>query len=77
MVDQGDAEWVVVSIWPEGFTPSALQSLLGEHAPVCVLGMAADGSQAKIACAGSREETRNGLSLDDLIAILHRRSESF
>lgn len=68
-----EAQWVVVSTGTEGRIPGAVEPLLVEGAPLCILGMAADGSQAKIVCTGSPEETRDGLSLDDLIAILQRR----
>ena len=67
------AQWVVVSTGTEGRVPGAVESLLVDGSPLCILGMAADGSQAKIVCTGSPEETRDGLSLDDLIAILQRR----
>jgi hypothetical protein len=72
LINQTEAEWVITSIWPEGFLPSAVRSLV-EHSSLCILGLAANGSQAKIVCADSLEETREGLSLDDLIAILQRR----
>jgi hypothetical protein len=70
LVDQCGAQWVVVSIWPEGFAPSMVQSLLLDRPTLSVLGMAADGSHAKIARTGSTEEIEEGLSLDDLIAIM-------
>jgi hypothetical protein len=35
--------------------------------------MAPDGSQAKIVCGDFAQETRDGLSLEDLVAILKRR----
>jgi hypothetical protein len=67
------AQWVVVSTGTEGRVPSAVQSLLVEGSSLCILGMAADGSQAKILRTGSPEETREGLSLDDLVATLQRK----
>lgn len=70
LAGQIEAQWVIVSIWPEGLLPSAVRSLLVEHSTLCILGIAADGSQAKIACEGSTEDLRDGLSLDDLLAIL-------
>jgi hypothetical protein len=73
LVNQTAAQWVIVSIWPERLKPSAVQSLLVGSSSLCVLGLTADGSQAKIICTDSTEETREGLSLDDLIAILQRR----
>lgn len=72
LAGQIEAQWVIVSIWPEGLLPSAVQSLLVKYSSLCVLGMAADGSRAKIACESSTEDLRDGLSLDDLLAILKR-----
>jgi DNA-binding NarL/FixJ family response regulator len=74
MVDQSEPQWVIVSIWPEGSVPSVIQPLLGKPTPPGILGMAADGSQVKVMTAGTPEETRGGLSLDDLIAILNKRA---
>jgi hypothetical protein len=73
LVNRSEAQWVIVSIWPKGSLSGAVQSLITEHPALCILGMAADGSQARIICPGFTEETRHGLSLDDLIAILHKR----
>lgn len=75
LVNETEAQWVITSIWPEGTLPSAVQSLLAERSSVCILGMAANGSQAKIARTGSGEENRDGLSLHDLIAILRGGGE--
>ena len=73
LLSQTEAQWVIVSIWPGGLLPSMVRSLLVDHSSLCILGMASDGSQAKIVCGDLIQETRDGLSLDDLIAILKRR----
>ena len=70
LVNQSKAQWVIVSIWPEGPVPRTVQSLLLEHSSLGILGMSGDGSRAKIMCNNSAEQARDGLSLDDLIAIL-------
>ena len=70
LIQQTDAQWVIVSLWPEGLVPSAIESLLTEHSSVCILGMAADGSQARIVRAESPEEDLHNLSLGKLIAVL-------
>jgi hypothetical protein len=75
LVSHSKAQWVIVSIWPEGFVPNAVQSLLVERSTLCVLGMAADGSEAKIICKGSTEEMLDELSLGGLIAILQKGGE--
>ena len=73
LVDETEVQWIITSAWPEGRPPSAVQSLLAGRSSVCILGMAADGSQARIVCADATEETREGLSLEDLLTILHTR----
>jgi AmiR/NasT family two-component response regulator len=72
-VEATDAGWVVVPMWPDDRLPEGLMHLVATHPAVCLLGMAADGSQAKIRCAGSPEKVLKGLSLDDLIATLHNQ----
>ena len=73
LLNQTEAQWIIVSIWPEGLLPGTFRSLLMNHSSLCILGMASDGSQAKILCGDLTQETRDGLSLDDLIAILQGR----
>jgi hypothetical protein len=73
LIGQSEAQWVIVSIWSEGTVPSALKSVLARRSALCILGLAADGSQAKVVCPGSNEDTRTRLSLDELIAILRKR----
>ena len=73
LLNQTEAQWVIVSIWPEGLLPGTVRSLLVNHSSLCILGMAPDGSQAKIVCGDFAQETRDGPSLDDLIAILKGR----
>jgi DNA-binding NarL/FixJ family response regulator len=73
LLNQTEAQWVIVSIWPDKLLPSTVRSLLASHSSLCILGIAADGSQAKIACGDFTQETRDELSLDELIAILNKR----
>jgi hypothetical protein len=70
LIQQTDARWVIVSLWPEGLLPGALESLLTEHSSVCIMGVAADGSQARIKRAKCPEEDLHNLSLSKLIAVL-------
>ncbi len=72
LLNQTEAQWVIVSIWPGRLLPGMVRSLLVDHSSLCILGMAPDGSQSKIVCGDFAQETRDGLSLDDLIAILKR-----
>ena len=73
LLNTTEAQWVIVSIWPNGLLPGVVRSLLGNNSSLCILGMASDGSRAKIVCGDLVQETRDGLSLDDLITILNRR----
>ena len=74
LLPETGAEWAIVSLWPEGLAPRALQVLLLDQPALSILGMAADGSHAKIARLVTKEEARDGLSLDELLAILRRRT---
>ncbi|MGC9334741.1 MAG: hypothetical protein ACP5JJ_11365 [Anaerolineae bacterium] len=71
-VEQNNADWVIVSLWQDGEMPYPLENLLVEHPTTCLLGMAADGSHAKIRCATRDDTALNSLSLDDLLTILRR-----
>jgi DNA-binding NarL/FixJ family response regulator len=77
LISQSEAQWVVVSIWPEGMVPSAIRSLLRGRSTLRILGLAADGSQARIACSERDQDTRGGLSLDELIDILETRGVNY
>lgn len=70
LLRQTHAQWIIVSLWPEGLVPSAIESLLVEHSSVRVLGMAGDGSQARIKRAEFTEQELCNLSLSRLIAVL-------
>ena len=73
LLNKTEAQWVIVSIWPDGLLPGVVRSLLVSNSSICILGMASDGGRAKIVCGDLVQKTRDGLSLDDLIAILKRR----
>jgi DNA-binding NarL/FixJ family response regulator len=77
LISQSEAQWVVVSMWPEGTVPSAIRSLLTGCSALRILGLAADGSQAKITCSQCDQDTRGGLSLDELIDILEARGGNY
>jgi hypothetical protein len=69
-----EAEWVIVSLWPKGSLPPNLEVLLTEYPLICLLGVAADGSQARVKCLGQPEQALSGLTLDELVAILSSRA---
>jgi DNA-binding NarL/FixJ family response regulator len=70
MLTQMDPQWVVVSLLPNGKIPGAFRSLLADHPSTGVVGLAADGSQAKIWCAGLLQKKMSRFSLDELLATL-------
>jgi DNA-binding NarL/FixJ family response regulator len=72
-VEQTNAQWVIVSLWRNGDFPEAFRSLLVKHPALCLLGLAADGSQAIIRCPGAAEFAVSNLSLESLFAALRSR----
>jgi hypothetical protein len=48
MVEETHAQWVIVSLLPDGEVPEVADTLLAEHPSVAVLAVAADGSQVRI-----------------------------
>lgn len=71
---QTDAQWVIVSRPPNGKLPEVVESLLLKHPLVRILSVATDGSQVRMKWLESHEQVLDGSSLDELIAILRRRS---
>ncbi len=70
-IEQAGAEWVILPLWTDGQLPSVLDAVLNEHPEVSLLGLAKDGSAAKLQrSAGSPEELLPGISLDELILTL-------
>jgi DNA-binding NarL/FixJ family response regulator len=67
-----EAEWVIVSLLPDGKIPEMVESSLIAHPSVRVLALAADGSQVKMKWIEPREKILDDLSMDELIAILRK-----
>ena len=72
-VEQTEAQWVIVSLWRNGDFPETLRSLMLEHPALCLLGLAADGSQAMVRCPGLSDTPVADLSLEGLFAALRSR----
>jgi DNA-binding NarL/FixJ family response regulator len=72
-VEQSKADWVIVSLWRDGEMPHSLENLLAEHPSTCLLGMAADGSRARVRCSTAADTNLDGLSLADLLATLRSK----
>jgi DNA-binding NarL/FixJ family response regulator len=69
-VEQTDAQWVIVSMWRNNDFPETLHSLTVEHPALCLLGLAADGSQVIVRCPGAAEVAVSNPSLESLFAAL-------
>ena len=67
-----EAEWVIVSLPPDGKIPETVESSLTTHPSVRVLAVATDGSQVRIKWLESHEEPLGDVSLNELIAVLRR-----
>jgi len=72
-VEQTQPQWVIVSMWRNGKLPDLLRNLVAEYPALCLIGLAADGSQAKVHCPGLTEQAAHGMSLDSLFATLRSR----
>lgn len=70
------ADWVVVSLLPNGEFPAYADLLIGLHPQIGVLAVAWDGSQIKVKGNNLVEEELVGISLQDLLTILHFFSRS-
>lgn len=71
---EAQADWVIVSLDPDGEIPNGVESLLAEHPSVCVLAVAKDASCVRVAWREHHEDRLDGLSLVEFLTILHRRS---
>jgi hypothetical protein len=69
-IERTAPHWVILSLSPEGNMPQAADIVVRRHSTVRVLGMTIDGSQAKVKCNPSREESLGSLSLRELMVIL-------
>lgn len=69
-IEQTGAQWVVVSLPPDGKMPAVVESLLAAYPSLRVLAVANDGSQIKMRWVEPHEQTLESLSLDELIAVL-------
>ena len=71
-IAETEAEWVIVSLPPDGNMPELVDSALAAHSSVRFLAMATDGSQVRIKWLESHEEPMGDVSLNELIAVLRR-----
>lgn len=76
VISQTRADWVVVTLLPNGELPSYADLLISLHPRIGVLAVAWDGSQVKVKSCSMLEEELVGISLKDLLMILHFTSRS-
>lgn len=74
VIEQTGAQWVIMAFPPEGEMPEMAESLLTAYPSVRIMAVATDGSQVTMKWLESHERTLDGLSLDELIAVLRRGS---
>ncbi len=73
MLAETGAEWVIVSLTPSGQMPEGIEPLLVTCPSLRILGVAGDGSRVHIKWVEFHEESLEGLSLDELSALLCTR----
>jgi DNA-binding NarL/FixJ family response regulator len=77
LVDETDAQWVIVSLSPNCELPDSVSSLVASHPAMGIVGVAADGSVVKIQRGGQAEAAAAALSLDQLVAALTQQPALF
>ena len=71
-VEETGAEWVIVSLPPDGRIPERAEAVLASHPSINLLAVAMDGSQIKLKWIGPQEKDINCASLEDLMNVLHQ-----
>ena len=74
LIQQTDADWIIVSFSPSEGVPADAKALLHSHPSVSVLAVSRDGSRVRMRWVKAQEKVLDGLTLADLIELLHKRS---
>ncbi len=69
-IERTRAHWIIVPLFANGEWPPTVETLLTTYPTVCCLGLTADGRHVKAKWMESSEKTLDGLTLDELRAIL-------
>jgi hypothetical protein len=69
-VEQTRAQWIIVPLSADGELVPPVENLLTTHTTVRLLAVTTDGSHVKAKWIEPRERSLDGLSLDELRAIL-------
>jgi hypothetical protein len=70
VIDRTQPQWVVVSLLPNGRLPGYAHGLPALYPRVGIVAVAGDGSRVKVKSGDLFERDLEGISLDDLLAIL-------
>jgi DNA-binding NarL/FixJ family response regulator len=74
MIQQTDADWVLMTLLPNDCLPEGAHSLLHNHPSLAVFALAADGSHAKMKWEDFKESILKDISLEELIWVLRDRT---
>lgn len=69
------ANWVVVSLQPNGEFPDSMQRILNHFPNLGIMAISSDGSQAKARCGDVYEKDLTHLSLNELVAMFRSQTE--
>lgn len=69
-LDRTRAQWVIVSLPPDGTSASVVDHLLAAHPSVRVMNLATDGSHLTMQWVEPHQQTLDELSMSELIALL-------
>ena len=69
-IEQTHAHWIIVPLSADGALPPTVETLLTTYPTIHCLAVTADGHHIKAKWLGSPEKTLDGLTLDELHAIL-------
>ncbi|HZD55371.1 MAG TPA: hypothetical protein VE136_01510 [Anaerolineales bacterium] len=70
IIDRTRPQWVVVTLLPNGGLPGYAHGLPALYPRVGIVAVAGDGSRVKVKSGDAFERDLEGISLDDLLAIL-------
>jgi hypothetical protein len=69
-LDRTGAQWVIVSLPPDGTVATGLDRLLAAYPSVRLMNVATDGSHVTMQWVEPREQTLDALSMSELIELL-------
>ncbi len=70
VLDRTGAQWVIVSLPPNGTVANGIDRLLAAHPSVRLMNVASDGSHVTMKWVEPRQQTLDTLSMSELIELL-------